>query len=257
MSDGRWRITVSPPDWGQDHLSSDAIVAYVDDELDHGPQERAARHISQCAECEAQIVAQVQTRSALRAAEGPVLPSTLLRNLRSIPESAELPPPPPGLAMTREGQLVSVLRPGPDPRLIPNGADVRTGGAGTASGVEALQSDHHGRLPGRSPVQRRIRVGTGVAVSGLALGALAFGLPTATTDPASPAVSGRGVLGGSLLGGPTTSGVADTATAAGSGLVDAQLRLERRVPLARDPQPQPDMVEGRLDLIPGSFYGLP
>ncbi|HET6258020.1 zf-HC2 domain-containing protein [Pseudonocardia sp.] len=257
MSDGRWRITVSPPDWGQDHLSSDAIVAYVDDELDHGPQERAAQHISQCAECEAQIVAQVQTRSALRAAEGPVLPSTLLRNLRSIPESAELPPPPPGLAMTPEGQLVSVLRPGPDSRPVPNGADLRTGGAGTPRGVAAPRSPRHGSLPERSPVQRRIRVGTGVAVSGLALGALAFGLPTAT-DPTSPAVSGRGVLGGSLLGG---TGVADTATASGTGtgagLVDAQLRLERRVPLARDPEAQPDMVEGRLDLRPGSFYGLP
>jgi anti-sigma factor RsiW len=254
VSDGRWRITVSPPDWGQDHLSSDAIVAYVDDELDHGPQERAARHISQCAECEAQIVAQVQTRSALRAAEGPVLPSTLLRNLRSIPESAELPPPPPGLAMTPEGQLVSVLRPGPDSRSITNGADLRPDGVDTARGMAAQPSDHHGRLSVRSPVQRRIRVGTGVAVSGLALGALAFGLPTATTDPASPALSGRGVLGGSLLGG---TGVADTATGTGTGLVDAQLRLERRVPLERDPEPQPDMVEGRLDLLPGSFYGLP
>jgi anti-sigma factor RsiW len=256
VSDGRWRITVSTPDWGQDHLSSDAIVAYVDDELDQGPQERATRHISQCAECEAQILAQGQTRSALRTAEGPVLPSTLLRNLRSIPESAELPPPPPGLAMTPEGQLVSVLRPGPDARPIPDRADLRTGGTDTPRRAAALRSmPHHVRLPGRSPVQRRIRVGTGVAVCGLALGALAFGLPTASTDPTSPAVPGRGVLGGSLLGGVSTS-AADTGNGA-SGLVEAQLRVERRVPLTRDPGPQPDIVEGRLDVLPGSFYGLP
>ena len=31
MSEGRWRITVTAPDWGEDHLTLDAIVAFVDD----------------------------------------------------------------------------------------------------------------------------------------------------------------------------------------------------------------------------------
>lgn len=251
MSDGRWRITVTTPDWGQDHLSLDAIVAYVDDELDHGPQERATRHIAQCAECEAQIIAQGQTRSALRTAGGPVLPSALLSNLRSIPQSAELPPPPAGLAITRDGHLVSVLRPDAPP--APDVAETRDSGTGTqgAPGTRGVPSRQH-RPVRRTPVQRRLRVGTCVAVSGIALGALAFGVPAASTgDPALPASP----VGGPSFGGSAISAV-DTG-AGGSGPVDAQFRLERRMPLTRSPVPEPERVEGLLDMVPGSFYGLP
>ena len=49
MNDGRWRITVEAPDWGQDHLCSDAIVAFVDDELAYRPHQRATQHIAQAA----------------------------------------------------------------------------------------------------------------------------------------------------------------------------------------------------------------
>ncbi len=199
MSEGRWRITVTPPNWGQDHLSSDAIVAYVDDELSHGPHVRAAQHIARCAECEAQVIAQMQTRSALRTAGGPVLPSTLLRTLRSIPESADAPAGAAGLAVTSDGQFVSVLRPMPDPAQMATEADPAQGTA-TAHSV-------HRKSAGRSPVQRRIRVGTGVAVSGLALGALAFGLPSASSSPVAPPESGA--FGGTVLSGGTTT-VVDT-----------------------------------------------
>ncbi|WP_433278686.1 anti-sigma factor family protein [Pseudonocardia xinjiangensis] len=253
MSEGRWRITVTPPDWGQDHLSSDAIVAYVDDELAQGPHERATQHIAGCAECEAQVRAQGQTRSALRTAGGPVPPSTLLSTLRSIPESAELPPPPAGLAVTPDGQFVSVLRPQSDILAL--------------AGAETPPADHgRRRPPSRSPVQRRIRLGTGVAVSGLALGALAYGLPPASTDPGS---STSGPFGGSVLGGGTARTVVD-----GPGLLDAQMRLERAVRRDSDPDPggtdsdsdpgitsgsefEPDLLEGRLDVVPGSFIGMP
>ena len=30
MADGRWRITVTTPDWGQDHLSAEAVVAFAE-----------------------------------------------------------------------------------------------------------------------------------------------------------------------------------------------------------------------------------
>jgi anti-sigma factor RsiW len=260
VSEGRWRITVTPPDWGQDHLSSDAIVAYVDDELAEGPHERATRHIARCAECEAQVRAQGQTRSALRTASGPVLPSALLSTLRSIPESAELPPPPAGLAVTPDGQFVSVLRPQSDMLELAKPAEQAPETPPVVQGRR--------RPPGGSPVQRRIRLGTGVAVSGLALGALAYGLPPASSVPT---VSDRGALGGSVLGG----GTARVVDVDGPGLLDAQLRLERTV--QRDsatgtdsgtdagtdlgPTPasefEPDLLEGRLHMVPGSFSGLP
>jgi anti-sigma factor RsiW len=249
VSEGRWRITVTPPNWGQDHLSSDAIVAYVDDELSHGPHERAAQHIARCAECEAQVIAQMQTRSALRTAGGPVLPSTLLRTLRSIPESATLPPAPPGLAVTSDGQFVSVLRPMPDSTQMATEADPAQG---TGTGTGTAHSSHR-RSAGRSPVQRRIRVGTGVAVSGLALGALAYGLPSASGGPAAPAESGT--FGGTVLSGGTTS-VIDTE---GAGVLDAQMRLERAVPLGpeKTSETDGDFLRNRLDVLPRSFHGLP
>jgi anti-sigma factor RsiW len=221
VNGGRWRISVTAPDWGQDHLSSDAIVAYVDDELAQRPHMRATQHLAQCPECAAQVVAQGQARSALRTADGPSLPSSLLSSLRSIPQETDLPGPPPGLAMSADGQLVSVLRPERD--------------AGPDSAA-ATTPDH-----GSRPAQRRIRLGTGVAVSGLALGALAFGAPAASTGPSTPnpTAADRGVLGGSVLGGP-------------SGALDARLRL---VPTAT-PAGRPDLVMDRLDQIPGSFRGL-
>jgi anti-sigma factor RsiW len=244
VSEGRWRITVTPPNWGHDHLSSDAIVAYVDDELSHGPHARAAQHIARCAECEAQVIAQMQTRSALRTAGGPVLPSTLLRTLRSIPESATLPPAPPGLAVTSDGQFVSVLRPVPDPAQTAADADPAQG--------RAAHSVHR-RSAGRSPVQRRIRVGTGVAFSGLALGALAYGLPSASGGPATPPASGA--FGGTVLSGSTTN-VVDTE---GAGVLDAQMRLERAVPLGpeKTTESDGDYLRNRLDVLPRSFHGLP
>ena len=234
------------PDWGQDHLSSDAIVAYVDDELASGPHERAAQHLARCAECAAQVIAQMQTRSALRTAGGPVLPSTLLRTLRSIPESATLPPPPPGLAVTPDGQFVSVLRP------VPDSTQAATD-AGPAQGTGTAHSSHR-RSAGRSPVQRRIIVGTGVAVSGLALGALAYGLPSASSTPAAPAESGT--YGGTVLSGGATS-VVDSE---GAGVFDAQMRLERAVPLGpekKTSETHGDVLRNRLDVLPRSFHGLP
>jgi len=166
----------SPPDWGQDHLSLDAIVAFVDDELSAGAHARAQAHLDRCRECAVEVVAQRQARTALRAAGGPCLPSSLLRSLRSIPVEAELPPPPPGLGITADGQFVLL-------RDVPR-AD---GPDAYACGVPP------GAQPGATPrrFSRRARVG---AISGLALGALAVGTLAAPTTPT-----------------PVTPGVLDTA----------------------------------------------
>ncbi|MFR9801773.1 anti-sigma factor family protein [Pseudonocardia sp. RS010] len=215
MADARRRFGRSVPDWGVDHLSQDATVAFVDDELSTAARQRAAAHVASCGECAAEVVAQRQVRSALRAADEPHVPSSLLSMLRAIPQEAELPPSPPGLAVTADGQVVSVLRPermphartpaGPPPaasvRRTPDlsgpdlsGPDLTgpdlTGPAGLGGG--------HLPAPSRG---RRLRAGA-AAASGLALGALAFGvLPSATVAPAAPAQPDRGVLGGSVLNG--------------------------------------------------------
>jgi anti-sigma factor RsiW len=162
----------SPPDWGQDHLSLDAIVAFVDDELSAGAHARAQEHLDRCRECGVEVVAQRQARTALRGAGGPCLPSSLLRSLRSIPVEAELPPPPPGLAITPDGQFVLL-------RDVPQ-----------AAGPDAYSC---GLPPDAAPrrFSRRARVG---AISGLALGALAVGTLAAPTTPT-----------------PVTPGVLDTA----------------------------------------------
>jgi anti-sigma factor RsiW len=165
---GARRFTVSTPDWGQAHLSLDAIVAYVDDELAPGARTRAESHLSCCGGCRAEVVAQRQARTALRAADGPQLPSSLLHSLRAIPVDTELPPMPPGLAVTAEGEFV-LLRDVPPAGLAP---------------------DAH---PAPRRFSRRARFG---AVSGLALGALAVG---ALVAPGSAPPPERGDLGGAVL----------------------------------------------------------
>lgn len=161
----RRRFQVVPPDWGETHLTLEAVVAFVDDELAAGPHDRAARHLERCPDCAVEVAEQRRARTALRAADAPTLPPSLMSALRAIPQGTELPPPPAGLSLTPDGQLVSVLRPAP------------------------VEGDH-GRRASRS---RRVRLGTGAAVSGLALGVLALGLPPTTTGtPTAPTVPGPG-----------------------------------------------------------------
>ena len=166
MTGARRRFTVTVPDWGQDHLSTEAVVAYVDDELAAGPHERATRHLTSCGECAAQVSAQQRARSALRTAGDPCLPSSLLSALRSIPQDAELPPPPAGLSVTADGQLVDVLRPEPVRARIPEQAPAR-----------------------EQPSSRRMLIGATAAVSGIALGALALACDAAPRRPFPPATS--------------------------------------------------------------------
>ncbi|MDN5857630.1 MAG: zf-HC2 domain-containing protein [Pseudonocardia sp.] len=178
MTGARRRFSLPVPDWGQDHLSTEAVVAYVDDELAAGPHDRATRHLASCGECAAHVNAQRRARSALRTAETPCLPSSLLSALRSIPQDAELPPPPAGLAVTADGQFVDVVRPERSSPPIPPTAP-----------------------PRGQPSARRMVIGATAAVSGLALGALALGA-SASAAPTPAAATDRGVFNGSVLGSP-------------------------------------------------------
>ncbi|NMI00678.1 anti-sigma factor family protein [Pseudonocardia acidicola] len=247
MTDARRRFSVSAPDWGEAHLTLDAIVAFVDDELTAGAHARASQHVAHCPECAAEVIAQGQVRAALRSAAGPSMPSSLLSSLRAIPQDTDLPGPPPGLAMTAEGRFVSVLRPTPaavpphPPAAVPPHPPERPApGAGVPRSVPDRRSTMH----------RRMRLGAGAAVSGLALGALALAAPSASIDaPTAVPAADRGVLGGSLLGNGAQAGaVLDARMSPASGATATPAAAETPSPTVT----QTDLTH-RLDTMPPSF----
>src|SRR3954465_13168256 len=82
---------VGPREFGStEHLSTEAIAAFVDGELRMSAHLRAAHHMSLCPQCAAEVDAQGQARAALRDSCPIVVPSSLLGALSQIPH----PPPP-------------------------------------------------------------------------------------------------------------------------------------------------------------------
>ena len=77
---------VGPRQFGStEHLSTEAIAAFVDGELSMKGHLRAAGHMSQCPECAAEIEAQGQARTALRESCPIAIPTSLLGALSQIP----------------------------------------------------------------------------------------------------------------------------------------------------------------------------
>jgi hypothetical protein len=68
-----------------EHLSSEAIAAFVDGELRMNAHLRAAHHLSLCPECAAEVEDQGRARAALRDSQPIRIPSTLLGLLSEIP----------------------------------------------------------------------------------------------------------------------------------------------------------------------------
>jgi hypothetical protein len=68
-----------------EHLSTEAIAAFVDGELRMNAHLRAAHHISLCPECAAEVDGQRRARAALRDSHPIKIPSTLLGLLSQIP----------------------------------------------------------------------------------------------------------------------------------------------------------------------------
>jgi hypothetical protein len=281
VSDGRWRISVTAPDWGEDHLSPEAVVAFVDDELDPGPRGRATRHAARCRECAAQVVAQTQARVALRTAAGPPLPSSLLSSLRSIPQQTDLPAPPADLAVNRDGQIVCRSRPEPAPRrrrpvgtppVAPSLAASRPGPVtpaaalgvrprgpqtpdrGAAHAVDPADADPAGldradRPAGLAavstvpavPTVPGHRPGRMRVGTGVAVSGLALGALAFGITAAAPSVPAPSVERG-VLGGPVLGG-SGTGPA---GLAEARLRLGTSA--------RPDPTPGAVDR--GALRGL-
>jgi hypothetical protein len=69
-----------------EHLSIEAIAAFVDGELRMNAHLRAAHHISLCPECAAEVDGHRRTRAALRDSRPIRIPSTLLGLLSQIPD---------------------------------------------------------------------------------------------------------------------------------------------------------------------------
>jgi hypothetical protein len=85
---------VGPRQFGStEHLSTEAIAAFADGELQMGAYLRAANHLSMCPQCTAEVEAQRQAREALRDSRPIAVPSSLLGLLSEIPHHA--PPEPP------------------------------------------------------------------------------------------------------------------------------------------------------------------
>ena len=77
-----------------DHLSIEAIAAYVDGELPMKAHLRAGSHLSLCQQCAAEVEAQGQARAALRDSRPVAMPSTLMGLLSQIPQSTPEEPTP-------------------------------------------------------------------------------------------------------------------------------------------------------------------
>lgn len=75
----------------QDHLGLDAVVAYADGALSLTAFQRAAAHVSRCADCAREVDEQTVVRRQLRAAADPPIPTGLMNSLLSIPLALPLP----------------------------------------------------------------------------------------------------------------------------------------------------------------------
>jgi hypothetical protein len=71
-----------------EHLSAEAIAAFVDGELRMNAHLRAAHHLSLCPQCAAEVEDQSRARAALRDSHPIRIPSSLLGMLAEIPHSS-------------------------------------------------------------------------------------------------------------------------------------------------------------------------
>jgi hypothetical protein len=71
-----------------EHLSIEAIAAFVDGELRMNAHLRAAHHLSLCPQCAAEVDDHSQARAALRDSHPIRIPTTLLGLLADIPHCA-------------------------------------------------------------------------------------------------------------------------------------------------------------------------
>jgi hypothetical protein len=181
-------VSAVPPEVrAEPHLATEAVVAYVDGELSIAAHERATRHLASCTMCTAEVAAQRQARAAVRNAQAPTMPPTLLAALHAIPHTVDLPLTPPGLVVDDDGEFMMAQRPLGSGSL-PLGASAPLG-SGRRLGApepEPAPSDEPDASSRRASVSRRAVQGAGVVVSGLVLGALALAAAVEPTTGGTP-----------------------------------------------------------------------
>jgi anti-sigma factor RsiW len=157
----------------ESHLAQEAIAALVDGELGAGPAQRAARHLTGCAQCRMAVQAQREAKEALHRSCDVTVPGDLLSRLQAIPFTAEVP-----------GSGGGTLAAGPDQLTL-------TGSTGSWAVPLAPQED--GGSADQARWLRRGVAGTAAAV-GLGVLALALNLPAdgSQAPPARP-VAGSAV----------------------------------------------------------------
>ena len=163
----------------EDHLSVDAVVAYVDGELGWTAFQRVAHHLHDCSECAREVAEQAAAQRALRAAGDPRMPSDLFNSLRAIPVGQPV-------------EATSML-----PRGLPLGLPL--------SNVP-VHNESDARV--RANRLRRTRLGAGALVAGLAVGALATGGFGERPNPVrTPAPSPYSITSPARTAVPSTGGV--------------------------------------------------
>ena len=118
-----------------EHLSTEAVAAFVDGELRMNAHLRAAHHISLCADCAAEVEGQRRARAALRDSHPIRIPSTLLGLLSQIPHC-----PPDDDAGTQQSG------PWESPRTPGSGGPPPEGGTSTRSSGRVGPSELSDRL---------------------------------------------------------------------------------------------------------------
>lgn len=84
--DRSWPADRQPPRFAPtDHLSIEAVAAFVDNELGAVAFMRATRHLTLCVTCRAEVEAQAAARAALRQSDDVAIPTGLLGSLQQIP----------------------------------------------------------------------------------------------------------------------------------------------------------------------------
>ena len=82
----------APREFGStEHLSTEAVAAFVDGELRMTAHMRAAHHLSLCPLCAAEVEGQRQARAVLRDSLPVSVPSSLLGMLAQIPHRDDTP----------------------------------------------------------------------------------------------------------------------------------------------------------------------
>ncbi|MGI8868541.1 MAG: zf-HC2 domain-containing protein [Mycobacteriales bacterium] len=113
------------------HLSTDAVVSYVDRELPLPASARAAEHVASCPECWAAVDRVRADKQTLGGTFAPDLPDDLLLKLGTIPTGI------PSCALDRIGRGIATTDPSGTAASAVAGVRMRRGFAGAIVGVAA------------------------------------------------------------------------------------------------------------------------